>query len=499
MNLLWILVWGVCGLFAGGLAFVVAPWVSAAVAGGDYPQTIGRKYAQLAMMSIREAALVARSNSIELVKIGYDPHKEADYYKLDGEKGHVRDDLGVTGRLFGKPFGLTLDDVQSYISPLASEIGGAAKDAQREGDLDQTSITVRSDEDEKSKIKGMKAGVSIPKEATLARLEDAKNILTGSAGRRDGEVAKSWAEKSQELFHEKISFGQAMIFLISVALGFTMVFLALRFGDVGGSGSSAVDRTLQDSSLLLFAASTTAEKSRLKMIAGAVVTCLSLFAIVALALVLNGLLSALAAVIGVLVGAFTLPVGIALLGPSIPGFIGAPLSKGLWILAQMSVWEGVIVRLDTGEYIYGKLEENESGYYVKHNSTRIPIKGDEGEKYLFGWRPLGLTEQKSSKNISKVSADESVQADGGMPLDVKDVGYQGVLSRAESGQYSIRLRSVWDWVQGSSETDIIENGVREALDQEGGRQQFGTVATIAGSFGGVILGSSIAYIVLGGI
>jgi len=34
--------------------------------------------------------------------------------------------------------------------------------------------------------------------------------------------------------------------------------------------------------------------------------------------------------------------------------------------------------------------------------------------------------------------------------------------------------------------------VREALDQEGGRQQFGTVATIAGSFGGVILGSSIA-------
>jgi hypothetical protein len=41
--------------------------------------------------------------------------------------------------------------------------------------------------------------------------------------------------------------------------------------------------------------------------------------------------------------------------------------------------------------------------------------------------------------------------------------------------------------------------VREALDQEGGRQQFGTVATIAGSFGGVILGSSIAYIILGGI
>lgn len=499
MSLLWAAVWGVCGLLAGGLAFVVSPWVTATIAGGQYPQKVGRSYAQLAMMAIREAALVARSNSIELVKVGYDPHKEADYYKLDGEKGHVRDDLGVTGRLFGKPFGLTLDDVQSYVSPLASEIGGAAKDAKREGDLGQTSITVRGEDGGQDTISGMKAGVSIPKTATLARLEDAKNILTGSAGRRDGEVAKSWAEKSQELFHEKISFGQAMIFLISVALGFTMVFLALRFGDVGGSGSSTVDRTLQDGALLLAAASTATEKSRMKMIAGGVVTCLSLLAIIVTALALNGLLSGVAAAVGVLVGALTLPIGIALLGPSIPGFVGAPLSKGLWILAQMSVWEGVIVRLDTGEYIYGKLQEDEDGYYVDHNGSRIDIDGDEGEKYLFGWRPLGLTEQKSRKNVGKVSAEGVAQTDGGTPWDVQDVGYQGVLARARSDEYSIRLRSVWDWVQESSETDIIENGVREALDTEGGRQQFGTFATIAGSFGGVILGSAIAYVALGGI
>lgn len=498
MSLFWIAIWGLCGLFAGGLAFVVAPWISAGIAGGKWPQNIARRYAQLAMMSIRQAALVARSNSIELVKVGYDPHKEADYYKLDGEKGHVRDDLGVTGRLFGKPFGLALDNAQSYVSPLASEIGEAAATAKRENKLGKKTVTI-NDAGESKSVPGMVAGVNIKKKAELARLEDAKKLMPGSASRRDGEIAKSWAEKSQELFHEKISFGQAMVFLVSVALGFAMVFLALRFG---GVGAETTDRTIRDSSLLLMAAGGATASSRasdFKMIGSAIVSGVLLFAIVLTALVLNGILSAVAAALGILVGALTLPVGIALLGPSIPGFIGAPLAKGLWILAQMSVWEGVIVRLDTGEYVYCELREDENGYFVEDKGERIDVDGDEGDKYLFGWRPLALTEQKSEKNIRKISRNTPAATDGGTILDTKDVGYQGILPHPDGDEYLIRLKSAYAWIEGASETDIIENGVREAFDQEGGRQQFGAIATIVGSFGGVILGAAIAFVALGGI
>jgi len=132
--LMWLIVWASVGGLFGFLAFAVVPMSIARIADGPESQSIARKYAWLAMTSIQSSALVARDNSLELVHVGFDPHKNADKYKLDGEVSHVRDDLGVTGRLFNKPFGITSDSIQSYLSPLSAEIGKEATRAEREGD-----------------------------------------------------------------------------------------------------------------------------------------------------------------------------------------------------------------------------------------------------------------------------------------------------------------------------------------------------------------------------
>lgn len=520
---MWLIVWASVGGLFGFLAFAVVPMAIARIADGPESQSIARKYAWLAMTSIQSSALVARDNSLELVHVGFDPHKNADKYKLDGEVSHVRDDLGVTGRLFNKPFGITSDSIQSYLSPLSAEIGKEATRAEREGELGRTEMT-RSVDGEKIKTTVMQAGLTIPKRSQLASIEDATSIITGNASASDGRVAKSWAEKSQELFHEKISFGQAMVFLLSVATGFLMVFLALRFGDVG----PGTDRTVSEGALLaLFSIGAGAvggsgsadpddpentdrddkepylSRSQKLNIAGWGLTALFGVGIAVSAWVTYGLIYAVVAVAAMIVSALTLPIGIALFGPSIPPMVGVPLSRGLWILAQMSAWNGVIVRLETGEYVYCKLFEADDDldydHYVVHNDKEIEVDGDDGDRYLFGWRPLGLTEEKGRKNLEPIEYGESASADGGLILDDQDQGYRGVLPAPSQHEVLIRMKSLYRWVEGSSESKIIERGIREALDQEGGQQQFGAIATIIGCFSGVILGAAIAFVALGGI
>lgn len=496
MSLLWYGVWGMIGLLCGFLIFSIAPIAIAQLVGGDFPQSIGRKYAYLAQTAIQSSVLVARENSIDLVWTGYDAHKEADTTKLDGERGHVRDDIGVTGRLFGKPFGFTTDTVQSYLSPLLAEIGAIAKQARREGNLGPLD---RTDEDGNRLVV---AGVTVPKRPQLVSLSDATALVSGDASRRDGEVAKSWADKSQEGFHERISFGQALLWLGSVGLGAGVVILSLRVADSGST-------TVTSQGMLLLIGGTShrvrawidSHRDRLLNIAGWGVVALIAAAIVVTGFLVNGPIAAAAVGIGLVIGAATLPVGILLGGPSIPRLIGAPMARGLWILAQLTVGKGTIVQLPSGDSEYCQLRGSSGSYFVKHDGERHDLEGDEGDLYLFGWRPLGLTEIKTERNLGPISATvaEDAAADGGYIHDSTDVGMHGLLPAPDRNEALIRLRSLADIIRGSSESAIIERGVREALDTEGGQQQFGPIATMVGVFGGVAMGAAIAYISMGGL
>ncbi|MFD2655310.1 hypothetical protein ACFSUP_04245 [Gracilibacillus thailandensis] len=507
-----LMVWMLIGAIGGLILVIAVPWVSARLAGGQWPQRVGRFYMDLAMTCLRRAALVARKNGgVALVPTKHDGKKEADKYTLGGETGHVSDEFGVVGRLEGNRFGMALEKRTSYVSPLLSRISSRFQREREEGNLGEFTASFQKkegDEIVQETEEAQRAGATMSTTTTLTRLHDAWRGTSGSSDRRDGEVAKTYTEYSQELFHERMSFGQTMVVLLACALGFCLVFFGMRYG--GGQTSA---RTISETSLMLLATGAGAKgwlKEHVDDILAGLVPAIFLLGVPLLGWYSQGLgigIIALLVMIGV---AVTIPVAIKL-GPGMPGFgfIGPAFGQIFVVLAQLATWRGLILRRDDGSYRYCALHEADDvpeiqeDYYAIDDGDVIPVEGTPGDLAYLGWRPIGVAEEVSERNIGRFKADlETAGAtDGGgfVRTNKSFQGYQEYLPVPREGEVTLRARTVYQWCRGTSETGLIEQGIQQGLEEAGGRQQIGTVATSIASLFALVIGGAMAYVVMGGV
>lgn len=516
-----LIIWSLIGLLGGFIMVFVVPWVAGHIARGEWPQRIGRRYMDLAMTGFGRAALVVRQNSgVSIVQTTPDAKKEGDEYTLDGEVGHAIDDFGVVGRLTGNRFGIALENRSSYVSPLLSELAERMAREKENGGLDNA--TVPGDGD--TNLRVMLGGFTLDTIPRLADLQQARRITTGSETRRDGDTAKTYTEYSQEGFHERISFGQSLVVLLAMALGFVLVFLGLRYSD-GNTAARTVAEN-QQSLMLLFSAAGIVSTAREwirdhdRELAALAVPLLVVIGTPVLAFLSQGLAVAIATAAIIITISLATPVAIKL-GPGFPlwGWIGPAIGQILVVLAQLATWRGCLVRRDTGAYRYCELRDGselpaiDEDYYVVDDGDVIPVNGSPGDMVRLGWRPFGVTEEKSQRNLGRFAAayndgskpvtdggeNQSWVPDGYFQTGTERQGYTELLPVPSAGEWTIRGITLYEWARGSSETTLIEQGLQEGLEESGGKQQFGVLVTTAASVIGFLMSGGMAFLIFGGI
>lgn len=471
--------------FFGGLALVIfVPWSAARLAGLKWQEQISDYYVWLAMTAGTKIAIVARPGTLELVRKVYDSDQKADKDSKHGDPRHHKDDFGVLSRLKNKSFAFAINSRNVYVDPLIAEIGGKVNEAIERGDIGP---------EKNSDV--MRDGIPIGKKSELVDITDARHLSSGSCEPEWGHESYEMTQISQEGFNEPVSFGQVMVILLAgIGSMFTMWFLTGQSSPSGGTTLTAL--------LVLFA--TSQMKSR--EIGAAAYVLLWILSIPILAFSMGGLLTGILVTL-VLFGLPVMWVGsIALLGPSMPKILGMMNCSIFWILAQLSVGRGVIVRRATGEYEHHALltadKDDDHDYYcILDEGDELPIDGSNGDLVRFAWAPLGVTAEKTDHNMSPISESppESAATDGGwiVPKN-KRQGYQPRLRVPGDDEWLVTLPQLASLCKGSAETDAIEHGRDKALTKYGGAQQIGMIALTLGIVGAMVIGGMMGFLAAGG-
>lgn len=483
------LTWLVVAAGMGVLALIFIPWVIARLAGGQLQQAIGDWYLDMSMTSLDDAALVAKERGgVDLVSVDHNPEKGADEVSIDGETRHLRDDNGVVGRLCNKRFGVAVESLATYVTPLQAEIGSFGRHA-----LDTDSAGALGN-------RRMKTDWPIPKDSKLIDLLDARTMIPGNCDPMWGELGEDWARKSQEKFHERVSLEQVMILLGAFAVGLIGTWFVVSYGPDSSGGSSLP--IVLASLLVAVPSGDDLDKD----------TVLAVCGLLAGTVLLVGMWFVFGSILTIMMlfvfaaTAVTPPLVVKLFGPSFWTFV-AEIAGNIWFtLAQLSYGTGILVQTDEGEYLIRTLREDSDGEFVAlPDGKRLSVSGDKGDYYRIGWRPFGVVAEKTRHNMASWlpprQCTRAMQADGGNASALQRQGYAIDLppSREEEDLWRIWGPNAWTKVNGSASSNLVENGEREALKAEGGQQQIGTVATMLGVVGCLIAGSLIALLGTGAI
>ncbi|WP_435551966.1 hypothetical protein [Natrinema sp. CGMCC1.2065] len=389
------LVWMGLAFFAGLALYIVMPWTAAKIAGDDWIESVSGTYVWLAQTAAHKSAIVERDGTLELVSKRFDSEILGDKDKEHGDLRHHQDGFSVLSRLKNKSFGVALGDRAEYVSPLLAELGGEAWRAKENDEIGRDQRTVETSGGKKTTESVMRDGILIDKASKLVDVSRARHLTTGDADPEDGHESYLWTEISQEKFNERMSFGQTMVIVLG-ALGamVTMFYLTSQTGGSasanaasgggggGGSVTDAANNTTTVSMLFILAALSRFDLEWVK--SGGRKTAAVLWVVGWIvtwpltALVMEGLVMALLVAIVMTGVALLLPVGIALLGPSIPKGVGLILARGHWILAQLTVGRGILVRRETGEYEHHKLYRAETS--VEETLSARLTNNDRHEK-----------------------------------------------------------------------------------------------------------------------
>lgn len=482
-------IWGLIGLGIGFLVFALGPPMFAMMGGYEAKDAIMNWYVSLAQSAIGDAALFAREQGgLTLASISYDPKFHADKASVDGEEGHIADDFEHKSRLKNKPFGIALESHPVYISPLIAEFAdamAAAKDDDRLG--------LQTDG-------GMRLDLEIPTESPLPTLRDAHRFLAGDCKRRYSKLAESWTVKSQEGFHDRITLGETMLLIAAAVAGSAMAWFIVSYAP-DGSGRSTTTIPITLALGILGMPVTVSKKRRRQARFG--IAALASVAVFGVGVGAIWLFYSPLIAIGFSVVAVTTAVlpwaGIRLMGKATP--FGGLWARGLWILAQLSVGSGALVRADTGHYEYHPLQEDDGGFYVElDNGDVVDIEGDDGDLYRFAWRPLAVTEQKTDRNLGPYTVDETEEAlrkkETRETRQDYDVHHPKQYHRNSWLLSAARLKNL---ARGSAGSKLVRNGRNKALEEEGGTKQLDPMWTMILTGGIFVVMFIMTYFALGGV
>ena len=484
----WLLIWLAVAVLAGLCLVIFVPWTAARIAGPEWQEWVSDIYVWLAMTAGTKLAIVARPGTLELVRKKFDSDIKADKDTKHGDARHHHDNFGVLSRLKNKSFGIAIDSRNEYVDPLLAEIGAKTKEK-----LERDEIGPNKEKQQ------MFDGIPIAKTSELVDITDAKHLASGACEPEWGQESYEMTKISQEKFNEKVSFGQIMtIMLAAIASMVTMWFLTGQDSPDASTGTTV--------STLLLMASVTGRKLNKRELAAAGFVGIWLL-IPVLAMMQIGIVG------GILVGfvmlsvAAAIPGFVALMGPSLPGFMGMIFCSVFWILAQLAVGRGVIVRRATGEYEHHALrdapKDSEHDYLcVLDDGKELEINGSNGDLFRFAWAPLGITAEKDEQNMAPITETlpEKAIADGGhIQTASSRQGWNPVLKAPEEDEWLVTLPQLATWCQQSAESEAIEHGRDKALTEHGGKQQIGMIALTIGMVMAILVGGLMGFLAGGGI
>lgn len=492
--MIWLAIWAMAGLLAGICLVIFVPWTAATIAGDEYREMVSDWYVYLAQTAASKTAVVARPGTLDLVPKRYDAAFKGDRDSTQDDPQIHYNNFDVLSRIKNKPFGFALDSHAEYVSPLLAEVGDQLRDLKDMDEVGAKQVTVKTSDGKRKREQQMHDGIAIPSVSQLVDIEAARYLTSGDCAPEDPYKAKVKTNTSQEKFHEKVSFGTMMI----VVIAGLATLMATWFITDSSSGADATGTTI---SLLALFGSTAKVNSR-TLAAGAWVA-MWLLVVPVLSFLLGGILVG-AITTAVMFGtAISLVGGVILFGPSLPVSIGMIFCNIFWILAQITVGRGVLVRRATGEYEHRRLRDGDETTYkaVLSDGKELPIKGTNGDLTRFMWAPLGITEEKTADNMEKITEDLGNVATDGGEIRTKNqrLGYQPVLDVPTKGGWLVTGPQLVTWCRGTAESAPIEQARDDALTKQGGEQQVGPIVKMAGTLISMVIFGIMGWIIGGGM
>lgn len=181
-----------------------------------------------------------------------------------------------------------------------------------------------------------------------------------------------------------------------------------------------------------------------------------------------------------------------------------PLGKELvgaafLILAQLTFGAGALVRRDDGAFEWRRLREDDAGLFtVLADGTEVRFDPARGDLPKVAWAPLAVGEQKTARNMDRLAVDDGFETERPDPAGGDDSTVATPLALADGGTdgWHLDATKVSAWVRDSAGAELPRNGLRKALEEEGGQQQISTLVTMVGAGVLMILGFGMTAVVL---
>jgi hypothetical protein len=478
-----LITWAMLGLLLGAVGYVLIPWLFAFLGGADSRDRVGRYFIQQMMTVLGDGALVARKQGgVALTSVDWDATFGADKVSVAGQVGHIADSLGLKSRLAGKPFGIALESHPVYISPLFAEFAERASDAKHSNRLGPQPDG------------GVRLDFEIPTASVIPDLRGAYRILDGDARRYYSTLAESWAQKSQEKFGKRVSFGQTLLFIAAFAVGVGMALLVFRYGPVGGGGGGGGTTVPVMISALLLATPSLDRNWRMIGAGVGVVVLVAVF--IAFAFWGWGLFAAILFTAGLVVGASTPPMAILMLRDGLP--LGGLIGVGLAIAAQIAFGKAACVRREDGTYEWTVLRAGRGGFYAElADGQRVEIDAEKGELFSFGFGKLAVTEAKTDRSMQQWTVAHT-PGDSAEPTGERAGVPVHPPRQQQTDSWLVSLANIQRAIRGSASSTLIRRGRDKALEEEGGQQQLSQLWTMGFTsallVGGFVLASGVFMI-----
>lgn len=211
--------------------------------------------------------------------------------------------------------------------------------------------------------------------------------------------------------------------------------------------------------------------------------------VVVIAWLLYGLLSAIAAIVGLVIGVAAPWVWVRVARSP----LGGPMfAIAFFILGQLTYGAGAIVRRDDGRYEWRRLQQDGDQLFAELSTgERVDIDGSLEELPTVGWAPVAIVEQKTTRNMDAITVDAQYAETRPDPAPGSDEPVSTPMADG-SGGWHIDASKLEHWVRGTAEAAPVREGLRKALEEKGGAQQLSQLVTmlIAGGMlvGGFVLG-----------
>lgn len=483
-----LILWAIVGVFLGVIWVMVTPWTAARIRGDSWIEWVSDKYVWLAQTAVRRSAIVLRDGDVQLVAKRYDADHKADKDTASGEPRHHRDSLDVVGRLKGKILAFADTESDTYFSPLVAEISEAAREAKENKEIGPR---VRNGK------RMMLDGIPISKTSQLVDLSEAKHLTTGAAEPETSQQSYEQVKISQEKFHERLSFGQGILLILSFGGALGVAWLGAS--QTGGSAPSLNETTVSLIPLLVGVLRGDVDRQDIdwELVSAVGYIAASILVVPLLAAVSYGGGAAVLTIVVAAVVAALIPAGLVLFGPALPAAVGLPLARGWWILAQLAVGRGVIVERADGAIEHHQLQDHDGDtpYCVRlDDGSVLPVQGSSGDLFQFAWAPMGATAEKTADNMAPLSetppANEAKTDGGRVRAANARQGRQPSLAVGGGDSWTVTLPQLWQFARRSSESESVRQGRDKALTEHGGEQQISMV---------VFLGMLLACLTIGGL